>query len=162
MRNEAPFKWTRDRVAELIRLWGDGASATQIAKQWGGGCTRNAVIGKIHRLRKAGIELRSAANLRELPTKPPRPKRERVYRAPAVAAIPHKPRLEVVPPTAKPWTERKAGECNWPIAGEGADTISCCRPSAGRWCEEHNAIGCIAPQTDAKRLFRILRRAVTA
>jgi GcrA cell cycle regulator len=41
--------WTDDRVDTLKRMWGEGASASQIAKELGG-VTRNAVIGKVHRL----------------------------------------------------------------------------------------------------------------
>ncbi|CTQ49898.1 GcrA family cell cycle regulator [Jannaschia donghaensis] len=41
--------WTDDRVETLKKMWGDGASASQIAKELGG-VTRNAVIGKVHRL----------------------------------------------------------------------------------------------------------------
>jgi GcrA cell cycle regulator len=45
--------WTDDRVATLKKLWTEGLSASQIAKQLGG-VTRNAVIGKVHRLGLAG------------------------------------------------------------------------------------------------------------
>lgn len=45
--------WTEDRVTLLKKLWTDGLSASQIAKQLGG-VTRNAVIGKVHRLGLAG------------------------------------------------------------------------------------------------------------
>ena len=41
--------WTDDRVELLKNLWGEGKSASQIAKELGG-VTRNAVIGKVHRL----------------------------------------------------------------------------------------------------------------
>ncbi len=41
--------WTEERLELLKSMWGDGASATQIAEALGG-ITRNAVIGKIHRL----------------------------------------------------------------------------------------------------------------
>lgn len=41
--------WTDDRVETLKRMWGEGASASTIAKELGG-VTRNAVIGKVHRL----------------------------------------------------------------------------------------------------------------
>jgi hypothetical protein len=40
--------WTDERVELLKKLWQDGLSASQIAKQLGG-VTRNAVIGKVHR-----------------------------------------------------------------------------------------------------------------
>ena len=41
--------WTDDRVEILTKLWGEGLSASQIARELGD-VTRNAVIRKIHRL----------------------------------------------------------------------------------------------------------------
>ena len=41
--------WTDDRVEKLKTMWTEGNSASQIAKELGG-VTRNAVIGKVHRL----------------------------------------------------------------------------------------------------------------
>jgi GcrA cell cycle regulator len=46
--------WTEDRVETLKKLWADGLSASQIAAKLGMGVTRNAVIGKVHRLNLAG------------------------------------------------------------------------------------------------------------
>jgi GcrA cell cycle regulator len=46
--------WTEDRVEVLKRLWAEGLSASQIAAKLGHGVTRNAVIGKVHRLNLAG------------------------------------------------------------------------------------------------------------
>lgn len=43
------MSWTDDRVETLKRMWAEGQSASQIAKELGG-VTRNAVIGKVHRL----------------------------------------------------------------------------------------------------------------
>ena len=43
------MSWTPDRVETLKKMWSDGQSASQIANDLGG-VTRNAVIGKIHRL----------------------------------------------------------------------------------------------------------------
>ena len=43
------MSWTDERVDTLKRLWGEGLSASQIATQLGG-VSRNAVIGKVHRL----------------------------------------------------------------------------------------------------------------
>jgi GcrA cell cycle regulator len=45
--------WTEERVAELKKLWAEGHSASQIAKRLGS-VTRNAVIGKVHRLGLSG------------------------------------------------------------------------------------------------------------
>ncbi|MEO0860094.1 MAG: GcrA family cell cycle regulator [Pseudomonadota bacterium] len=57
--------WTDERVETLKRMWGEGASASQIAKELGG-VTRNAVIGKVHRLglsnRNQGEEAKPAAD----------------------------------------------------------------------------------------------------
>ncbi len=43
------MSWTEERVETLKRMWAEGQSASQIAKELGG-VTRNAVIGKVHRL----------------------------------------------------------------------------------------------------------------
>ena len=42
--------WETDQVQMLEKLWKDGLSASQIARELGGGVTRNAVIGKVHRM----------------------------------------------------------------------------------------------------------------
>ena len=47
------MSWTDERVELLKKLWSDGLSASQIAAQMGG-VTRNAVIGKVHRLSLSG------------------------------------------------------------------------------------------------------------
>jgi GcrA cell cycle regulator len=46
---ENGMSWTDERVETLKKMWGEGQSASQIAKELGG-VTRNAVIGKVHRL----------------------------------------------------------------------------------------------------------------
>ncbi|MDE0750766.1 MAG: GcrA cell cycle regulator [Planktomarina sp.] len=43
------MSWTDERVDVLKKMWGEGQSASVIAKELGG-VTRNAVIGKVHRL----------------------------------------------------------------------------------------------------------------
>ena len=54
--------WTDERVSMLKKLWLEGLSASQIAKQLGG-VTRNAVIGKVHRLGLSGAVGREAKML---------------------------------------------------------------------------------------------------
>ena len=46
--------WTEERVELLKKLWLEGLSASQIAGVLGDGVTRNAVIGKVHRLKLTG------------------------------------------------------------------------------------------------------------
>lgn len=47
------MNWTDERVDQLRKLWTEGLSASQIAAQLGG-VSRNAVIGKVHRLKLSG------------------------------------------------------------------------------------------------------------
>ena len=48
------MSWTDERVELLKKLWTEGLSASQIAGRLGNGVTRNAVIGKVHRLNLSG------------------------------------------------------------------------------------------------------------
>lgn len=43
--------WTEQQIQTLKKMWGNGYSASDIARSLGGGVTRNAVIGKAHRLK---------------------------------------------------------------------------------------------------------------
>ena len=51
---EAVLSWTDERVELLRKLWLEGLSASRIASELAGGVTRNAVIGKVHRLGLSG------------------------------------------------------------------------------------------------------------
>ena len=56
------MSWTEEKVAKLKELWGKGSTASQIAEIIGG-ITRNAVIGKAHRLNlSAKIKTRAATS----------------------------------------------------------------------------------------------------
>src|SRR5210317_279720 len=92
------MSWTDERVELLKKMWGEGQSASQIAKELGG-VTRNAVIGKVHRL---GLSNRTSsggaaaapaakAPAREKPSAQPKPAAK-----PAAAAAP-KPKVASVP-----------------------------------------------------------------
>lgn len=48
------MSWTDERIATLKKMWKDGKSAAEIAKTLGKGVTRNAVIGKAHRMGLSG------------------------------------------------------------------------------------------------------------
>ena len=60
--------WTDDRVEVLKKMWGEGKSASQIAKELGG-VTRNAVIGKVHRLGLSNRATTSKATTNKDPNK---------------------------------------------------------------------------------------------
>ena len=56
------MSWTEEKVAKLRELWGKGNTASQIAEILGG-LSRNAVIGKAHRLNlSAKIKTRTATS----------------------------------------------------------------------------------------------------
>lgn len=50
---DATLTWTEERVERLTQLWQEGRSASHIAAELGG-VSRNAVIGKVHRLGLSG------------------------------------------------------------------------------------------------------------
>ena len=57
------MNWTEERVELLRKLWSEGLSASQIATQLGG-VSRNAVIGKVHRLKLSSRGRAAAAPTR--------------------------------------------------------------------------------------------------
>ena len=158
--------WTDERVELLKKLWQDGLSASQIAKQLGG-VTRNAVIGKVHRLGLSG---------RATPSQPSRP----VFRAarprPTVAAAPAPRREPLIRPAAPvpspvldlPGTATVltlgAHMCKWPIGDPSMDNFTFCgrRSGEGPYCHEHSQVA-YQPAQAKKRsgpneLARSLRR----
>jgi GcrA cell cycle regulator len=62
------MSWTDERVELLKKLWSEGLSASQIAGELGG-ITRNAVIGKVHRLGLSG-RAKSPSSAAPRPRKP--------------------------------------------------------------------------------------------
>ncbi|KNG94764.1 GcrA family cell cycle regulator [Pseudaestuariivita atlantica] len=67
------MSWTDERVELLKKMWGEGQSASQIAKELGG-VTRNAVIGKVHRLGLSNRAGPGAAPAKPEPKPEPKPK----------------------------------------------------------------------------------------
>lgn len=150
--------WTDDRVQTLARLWRDGLSASQIARDLGG-VTRNAVIGKIHRL---GLSGRATPHLPG--ARRPDQRRERRARVPLKPAPRHVPA-----PTARPLAlplpatgsasiaSVRRDQCRWPI-GEPQDPSFCLcgRPrERGAYCGSHGAVAYRA--VDRNHLLKLAR-----
>jgi GcrA cell cycle regulator len=161
--------WTDERVELLKKLWQDGLSASQIAKQLGG-VTRNAVIGKVHRL---GLSGRATPSKPARPTfKAPRPARP-VTSAPSAprrlsepAMTAHAPPVRYVdeaPGTATVLT-LGAHMCKWPIGDPAQDNFTFCgrRSGEGPYCNEHSQVAYQPAQakkrSGAAELARSLRR----
>jgi GcrA cell cycle regulator len=164
--------WTDERVETLKKLWQDGLSASQIAKQLGG-VTRNAVIGKVHRL---GLSGRATPSKPARPAfKAPRPQRPVVQPAaprrivePVAVATSAPPSLPVrvldeAPGSATVLT-LGAHMCKWPIGDPAADGFTFCgrRASDGPYCTEHAQVAYQPVQSKkrsgATELARSLRR----
>ncbi len=82
-----PMSWTDERIDQLRTMWDKGMSASQIAEQLGGAITRNAVIGKAHRLglksRPSPVKAEGAASVAAAP----RPKPSSVSPPPPPPAV---------------------------------------------------------------------------
>ena len=104
------MSWTEERIEHLKKMWADGATASQIADELGG-VSRNAVIGKAHRLgleqRPSPVkpgeekEAKKAAPAAGAP-KPAAPKAEAPKPAPAAAPAPTSHAVPANPPRSAP------------------------------------------------------------
>ncbi len=126
------MSWTDERVELLRKLWTDGLSASQVAAELGPGITRNAVIGKIHRLGLAE-RAKTASAQRPRAAKAPRPTHPRMNGVSshgnlALAFTPHAlaaPRLapeeEVVIPMSERVTIDGTAQIHVPLADGRSD-----------------------------------------
>ena len=103
------MSWTDDRVELLKKMWGEGQSASQIAKELGG-VTRNAVIGKVHRL---GLSNRTATTTASATAAAPKPEPKAKPAAPKADAKP-KPAPKPAEPAAEAEEAEAAPKPNLP------------------------------------------------
>ena len=130
------MNWSDDRVEQLKSLWTEGLSASQIARALGG-VTRNAVIGKVHRLGLAGR------------ASPSRAERPRVSMSPKVPSLrSHTPPAPVVEEDPLTLADGNFATvltisdrmCRWPIGDPSASEFHFCghSPKSGSpYCEAH-------------------------
>lgn len=169
------MSWTNDRVELLKKLWTEGHSASQIAAELGG-VTRNAVIGKVHRL---GLSGRAKA-----PSSAPKPRRSRpsspstgtsrsaassaktqtaaalkMEAAPAPQPLPEEePLADLIPiserATILTLTERT---CKWPIGDPSTDDFYFCGRTSEAgvpYCPHHCKVA-YQPVNDRRRDRRL-------
>lgn len=146
--------WSPDQISELTRLWGEGLTTSEIGKRLG--ISKNAVVGKAHRLhlsarpspiKRTGPRPAVFRSTTKLPGAP---------RAPRVrttgTGVPHTPR-----PAPQPmrWTgELSNNICKWPIGHPGDEDFHFCvdRALVGKpYCAEHcaQAFVKVKPKSDA-------------
>jgi len=159
--------WTDERIALLRTSWESGMTASQIAEALGEGVTRNAVIGKAHRL---GLEARpSPVKLGEIVEDLVGSATAAVEGVIAVAgdaiaaivaprAVPKRPARAAAPvkPAKTTLLDLSEKVCKWPIGHPGeTDFHFCGKPSQASfpYCTEHCAIAYQAqlPRRDRSR-----------
>ena len=159
--------WTDERVELLKKLWQDGLSASQIAAELGG-VTRNAVIGKVHRLGLSGRGQPTSSIKRQRRAQPPAPRprtRQTVTignlalqtNIEALAEPEAQPRRSVVVPIAKRLTIEMLTErtCKWPIGDPGNHDFHFCGNDSLEgvpYCEYHAGVAYQTP--DPRRRLR--------
>ena len=155
------MSWTDERVATLTKLWADGLSASQIAAELGG-VTRNAVIGKVHRLGLSGRAKTASSTTRAKRT--PRSSGYARTRAtsksssgvsvPAVNIRPE-PVPDLVAPEPKKLELVALSEntCKWPIGDPATDDFYFCGHAIKAdtpYCEYHAQLA-FQPQAERRR-----------
>jgi GcrA cell cycle regulator len=163
-----PQGWTDDRVETLKRLWLEGQTASQVARALGG-VSRNAVIGKLHRLGLTGGRA-APARPRRIPgtsARSPRPMRAPAPRVKASPALPAGfPEIEPTEPgLVRDAAALRPHVCRWPIGDpQAADFSFCGRPAHGDgpYCPTHDRLA--HRPTKAAPLDRdpVLRRLLAA
>lgn len=144
------MSWTDERVAMLKQLWGEGKTAAEIAKILGG-VTRNAVIGKAHRLKLSGrvspiqqntrpetVISRTRTVAQTAIAAEARPQRSALARE---LEAPHVPRVEeYIPGKGVKLVELKERMCRWPIGDPKDENFRFCGGEAHPelpYCDHH-------------------------
>jgi GcrA cell cycle regulator len=165
------MSWTDERVELLKKLWSDGLSASQIAAELGG-ITRNAVIGKVHRLGLSGRAKSPSAGAAR-PRKPRAPAHMLRIGRGAIrgnTALAHAYEIEVdnepelidnIIPIGQRRTLLELNEqtCRWPVGDPGAgDFFFCGGNTIGGlpYCAYHSRIA-YQPAADRRRDRRAAR-----
>jgi GcrA cell cycle regulator len=166
------MSWTDERVEHLKKLWTDGLSASQIAAELGG-ITRNAVIGKVHRL---GLSGRAKAPSSTAPRQRKQRPAGHVFRTmraatrgntalaqalPAYELEPEPEPVENIIPLGQRCTilELNDSKCHWPIGDPGqSDFFFCGGKTMGGlpYCGYHARVA-YQPVTDRRRDRRAVR-----
>ncbi|MCP4382314.1 MAG: GcrA cell cycle regulator [Hyphomicrobiales bacterium] len=160
------MSWTDERVELLKKLWAEGLSASQIAQQLGG-VTRNAVIGKVHRLNLSGRAKPASTTPRPRKARsasPHRPARTfvagntalKVHAAPTPRRAPVLAPIEdLVVPISKEVSLLALNEqmCKWPNGDPGTEDFHFCGHRNFNnlpYCEYHARLA-YQPASDRRR-----------
>ena len=105
------MSWTDEKVAKLKELWGKGSTASQIAEILGG-VSRNAVIGKAHRLNLSGKITTKKGSLNNKNNKVKNLNQRKIRRGKFKSLVIEK---DFEPENPKQLEELDENSCKWPI-----------------------------------------------
>jgi len=170
------MSWTEERVELLRKLWNEGLSASQVAAELGPGITRNAVIGKIHRLGLAERAKTATAPRPRAPKQATRPAVSSTSSRPqggpvvmgnvalaytpaprALVAPVARPEEEVVVPISERVTlmELRESMCRWPMGDPTSPEFRFCGASSpigsGPYCCHHARVA-YQPAQERRRM----------
>lgn len=167
------MSWNDERVDLLKKLWSDGLSASQIAAELGG-VTRNAVIGKVHRLGLSGrakssgqqsaIRAKRGSRSRSYATRPRKSQRAlantglRISGALRLAAEINGVELVAPEPLKLALVELTERTCKWPIGDPAEEDFHFCGHSSdenGPYCNYHARVA-YQPPTDRRRERKVI------
>lgn len=147
--------WTSEMVKELEKMWQNGLTTNEIAKQLG--VSKNSVVGKVHRLSLIArpSPIKKKEEEAELPLVQPAPKPCKKTKDESskneVCAEQAAPVLPEAPITTKgciKLSELNSHTCRWPIGDPKDDHFCFCgkKVRAGQtYCDEHAAIAYVKP-----------------
>ena len=133
------MSWTEEKVAKLKELWGKGSTASQIAEIIGG-ISRNAVIGKAHRLNLSSkIKTRNASSIQnyENNSEENNSKQKRGRKSKFKSLIIEK---DFEPENPKKLEELDESSCKWPIGHPEEESFYFCGRSSLKdfsYCKLH-------------------------
>lgn len=151
--------WTDERVELLKTLWAEGLSAAQIANKMGG-VTRNAVIGKVHRLGLSGRATPAKPQRGRSPA-PERKEEEGAPKAPPREMRPVIPEPDFIEPMVLASGDLatvatiKNNMCKWPIGDPAKDDFHFCgqsTPPGKSYCAYHAHMAFQPPQRRGERI----------
>lgn len=141
--------WTDERTELAKRMWAGGSSASEIAAEIGQGITRNAVVGKMHRMKLRGG--RPPGVTPKAPRKRNRAAKRLLLPSIAPDEIPNlRPIAEVW--RGIPFNLRQRTECAFIVDDPRAD-VPCCgaKTVPGQsWCPGHLAV--VWPPVNLRRV----------
>ena len=143
--------WTHDRIEILKKLWEEGLTASRIATELGD-VTRNAVIGKAHRLGLAGrMQSKSSASSISIVRK----KRHSPHNKKIIEISTHV--NEPINPTS--FLDIRDGMCRWPLGEPGENDFKFCGRGSGEkvYCKEHHSMA-FQPLTSIRNRKRVNRK----